>query len=91
MFFFNTVFLDSVVVANFNESGSRLSGFWAAWSTTPTQPPILRLISESSDDLRSTVSRSSSLMVREQNRGRLVLQAIVFWVIAPAIALSLLM
>ena len=30
-------------------------------------------------------------MVREQNRGRLVLQAIVFWVIAPAIALSLLM
>jgi hypothetical protein len=29
-------------------------------------------------------------MVREQNRGRLVLQAILFWVIAPAIALSLL-
>ncbi len=30
-------------------------------------------------------------MVREQNRGRLLLQAIMFWVIAPAIALSLLM
>jgi hypothetical protein len=29
-------------------------------------------------------------MVREQSRGRLVLQAILFWVIAPAIALSLL-
>lgn len=30
-------------------------------------------------------------MVRERNRERLILQAIVFWVIAPAIALSLLL
>ncbi len=29
-------------------------------------------------------------MVREQSHGRLVFQAILFWVIAPAIALSLL-
>lgn len=30
-------------------------------------------------------------MVKEQSRGRLVLQAIVFWVLAPTLALSLLM
>lgn len=51
----------------------------------------MKVIFQFGYDLCSIASRSEQLMVRESNRGRLVLQAIVFWVIAPTIALSLLM
>ena len=52
---------------------------------------LVNPVSPSGYDLRSIASRSESFMIRERNRGRLVLQAFIFWIIAPAIALSLLM